>query len=130
MLGIMLIFFVIIGSVIYNFIYFNKYQTISRPKSFFYGIGYVLILFAFLFYPIVSSYDKAIGVIIITYIIALAITGAIFYLISKVRFKKIKDIYTDDKFIAIKEIIACIGVVFGCGFVLVQLCLPFLNKRD
>lgn len=130
MLGILIVFLVIIGSIIYNFVYFSKYQTISRPKSFLYGIGYVFILLFTLFYPILTSYEKGTGVTIIAAIIGLAITGAIFYAISKVRFKKLKDIYADDKYIAIKEIIACIGVVFGCGFVLVQLFLPFLNKRD
>ena len=71
---------------------------------------------------------------VIAGIIGLALTVGAFYFILKKRAKTLATIYPDDKFIVLKETVACIGMVFGSILllyaVMFSIFLPFLRKRD
>ena len=67
---------------------------------------------------------------IIAIILGIALTGWIFYLIIKKRTAKLAELYPNDKFIAVKETIACLGMLFASIFMLLLIFLPFLRRRD
>lgn len=133
-LGFWLLAAFVFGPPIYQFSYFSKYYTISRGKAFLLGFGYWTILTMLLFFPILFVYEYGTVAMIITGVIAFAITGVVFYRIFKKRSDKLAVVYPEDKFIAAKEMIACIGMLFGSilifmGIVL-AIFLPFMRKRD
>ena len=126
----LLIMALVFGPSIYQFSYFKKYQTISRAMGFLVGLGYWSIIFVTLLMPMMIAAEEGTVALIIVTIIALAITGGIFYFIFKKRAQKLKDFYPDDKFIAAKEMIACSGMLVGCILMVFVIFLPFARKNN
>ena len=120
----------VFGPSIYQFSYFKKYQTISRAMGFLIGLGYWSIIFVTLLMPMMIAAEEGTVALIIVTIIALAITGGIFYLIFKKRTQKLKVFYPDDKFIAAKEMIACSGMLIGSLLMIVFIFLPFARRNN
>ena len=120
----------VFGPSIYQFSYFKKYQTISRAMGFLIGLGYWSIIFVTLLMPMMIAAEEGTVALIIVTIIALAITGGIFYFIFKKRTQKLKDFYPDDKFIAAKEMIACTGMLIGSLLMIVVIFLPFARRNN
>ena len=120
----------IFGPAIYQFNYFSNYYTISRLKAFFWGFGYWTIIVCLFFFPILIVYESGTTAMIIASIIGLVLTGGVFYLILKKRSKTLAIAYPDDKFIAVKEMIACIGMMFGSILMIFLIFLPFTRNRD
>lgn len=133
-LGLLLLAAFIFAPPIYQFIYFSKYYTISKLKAFFWGFGYWTIIVCLFGFPILFVYESGTVAMVIAGIIGLALTVGAFYFILKKRAKTLATIYPDDKFIVLKETVACIGMVFGSILllyaVMFSIFLPFLRKRD
>lgn len=132
-LGFYLYAAVIFGPPIYQFIYFRNHATISRGKAFICGLGYWAVLFCTLFAPIMIASEFGTVATVIAAIFAIAATGGAFYLIFKKRSKTLAEACAEDKFLVIKEMIACFGMLFGSIIIFVVLVLGFFagftNRR-
>ena len=133
-LGLFLLAAFLFGPPIYQFVYFANNDTISKVRAFIYGFGYWGILVWTLFMPIIVATEYGTVATVITSIFAIALTGGIFYLIYKKRCKTLADDLAIDRFIVIKEMVACLGMLFGVflmffGIVL-AIFLPGMRRRD
>jgi len=133
-LGFYLYAAVIFGPPIYQFIYFKNHTTISRGKAFIYGLGYWCVLFCTLLAPIMIASEYGTVATVIAAIFAIAATGGAFCLIYKKRSRTLGDVCAADKFLVVKEMIACLGMLFGSILIFVVLMLGFFagftNRRD
>ena len=91
--------------------FFEKYPTVTKRKGFLLGFGYWGILVWLTLMPILVASEYGTVATVITSIIAIAATVGVFYLIVKKRTAKLEKIYPDEKFLALREIVACIGLV-------------------
>lgn len=107
---IFLIGAVMFGSIFYQRKYFRDYQTVTKVTGFFKGWGYLFIFMLCGFMPILFASQYGVIATVITSIIAIAATVAIFYLLITRRTKVLSAQYPNDKFVGGREIFACIGM--------------------
>ena len=133
-LGLFLLAAFLFGPPIYQFVYFANNDTISKVRAFIYGLGYWAVLVWTLLMPILVAAEYGIVATVITSIIALALTGGIFYLIYKKRCKTLAEDLAIDCFIVVKEMIACLGMLFGVFLMIfgigLAIFLPGMRRRD
>ena len=125
---------VVFGPPVYQFIYFKENDTITRGKAFLYGLGYWSLLVCTLFMPLLFASQYGTVATVITAVFAIAATIGSFRLVYKKRRETLADDYAVDRFIVIKEMIACIGMLFGSilifyGIVLAVF-LPGRSRRN
>ena len=90
--------------------FFAEYPTVSKGKGFLLGLGYWGILVWLTLMPILVASEYGTVATVITAIIAIAATVGVFYLIIKKRTAKLEKIYPGEKLLALREIVACIGL--------------------
>ena len=133
-LGLVILAAFVFGPPIYQFIYFANNDTISKARAFVYGLGYWAVLVWTLLMPILVATEYGTVATVITSIFAIALTGGIFYLIYKKRSKTLADDLEIDRFIVIKEMIACLGMLFGAFLtifgIILAIFLPGMRRRD
>ena len=130
---ILLVGAVMLGSVFYQGIYFRDYQTVTKVTGFFKGWGYLFIFMLCGFMPILFASQYGVIPTVITSIIAVAATVAIFYLLITRRTKVLSAQYPNDKLVGGKEIFACIGMSlypFIAIFIVVgAICLGVMGNK-
>lgn len=90
--------------------FFAEYPTVTKRKGFLLGFGYWGILVWLTLMPILVASEYGTVATVITAIIAIAATVGVFYLIIKKRTAKLEKIYPGEKLLALREIVACIGL--------------------
>ena len=90
--------------------FFEEYPTVTKGKGFLLGFGYWGIIVWLTIMPIAVAAEYGTVATVITSIIAIAATIGVFYLIVKKRTAKLEKIYPDEKLLALREIVACIGL--------------------
>ena len=109
-LVLLLIAVVVFVPPFYQKKFFEEYPTVTKGKGFLLGLCYWGILVWLTVMPILVAAEYGTVATVITSIIAIAATIGVFYLIVKKRTAKLEKIYPGEKLLALREIVACIGL--------------------
>ena len=90
--------------------FFEEYPTLTKGKGFLLGFGYWGILVWVTLMPILVAAEYGTVATVITAIIAIGATLGAFYLICKKRMAKLEKEYPGENLLAVKEMVACIGL--------------------